>query len=150
MRASFFAVTLLLLTPAFAHAAGPADLPSRFMAAWNAHDLKAFERLYTKDAVWVPVAEERTEGRAAIVSEFGKIHTGEGWAVKTTITKQDTPEIHLLRPDVATIFFHVNFLMNGRPIPGVQRALILVATSTSGEWKIAAGQLTKESPAPAN
>lgn len=150
MRASLLVATLLSFTPALAHAAGPKDLPNRFMAAWNAHDLKAFDALYTKDAVWVPIAEERTEGRTAIVSEFKKIHTGEGWAVKTTITKQDAPEIHLLRPDVATIFFHVNFLMNGRPIPGVQRALVLVATSTKGQWKIAAGQLTKESPAPAN
>jgi uncharacterized protein (TIGR02246 family) len=147
MRAAFLIATLLSLAPALAHAAGPGDLPNRFMAAWNAHDLKAFERLYTKDAVWVPVAEERTEGRAAIVSEFGKIHTGDGWAVASTITRQETPEIHLLRPDVATIFFHVNFLMNGHPVPGVERALILVATSTKGEWKIAAGQLTKESPA---
>lgn len=150
MRISLLVAALLSLAPALAHAAGPEDLPGRFMAAWNAHDLKAFEGLYSADAVWVPVAEERTEGRAAIISEFAKIHTGQGWAVRSTITKQDTPEVHLLRPDVATIFFHVNFLMGGQPVPGAQRALILVATANQGEWKIAAGQLTKESPAPAN
>ncbi len=150
MRVALFIAALLALTPALAHAAGPQDLPDRFIAAWNAHDLKAFAGLYTADAVWVPIAEERTEGREAIVSEFAKIHTGDGWAVRATITKKDTPEIHLLRPDVATIFFHLNFLMNGKPIPGVQRALILVASASEGGWKIAAGQLTKESPAPAN
>lgn len=148
MRISLVVAILWSLVPALAHAAGPEELPKRFIAAWNAHDLEAFKGLYTSDAVWVPVAEERTEGRDAILSEFAKIHTGGGWAVKTTITGKDTPEIHLLRPDVATIFFHMDFLMNGQPVPGLQRAMILVATSTKGDWKIAAGQLTKESPPP--
>jgi uncharacterized protein (TIGR02246 family) len=109
MRASFLFAALLCFAPALAHAAGPEDLPNRFVAAWNAHDLKAFEGLYTTDAVWVPVAEERTEGRDAILSEFAKIHTGGGWAMKTTIASKDTPEVHLLRPDVATVFFHMDF-----------------------------------------
>lgn len=53
-----------------------------------------------------------------------------------------------MRPDVATVFFHMDFLMNGQPVPGLQRALILVASADKpGDWKIAAGQLTKESPA---
>jgi uncharacterized protein (TIGR02246 family) len=146
MRVSMLLAASLSLTPALAWAAGPEALPDRFVAAWNAHDPKAFEALYTSDAVWVPIAEERTEGREAIVSEFAKIHVG-GWAQRVTITKKDVPEVHLLRPDVATIFFHMNFLMNGQVVPGVQRALILVATESGGEWKISAGQLTKESPA---
>ena len=146
MRLPVLLTALLLLVPGLAHAAGPDALPDRFIAAWNAHDPKAFEALYTPDAVWVPIAEERTEGREAIVSEFAKIHVG-GWAQKVTITKKDVPEVHRLRPDVATIFFHMNFLMNGQVVPGVQRALILVATESNGEWKFSAGQLTKESPA---
>jgi uncharacterized protein (TIGR02246 family) len=145
MRALILLVASLSFAPALAWAAGPEALPDRFVAAWNAHDPKAFDALYTSDAVWVPIAEERTEGREAIVSEFAKIHVG-GWAQKVTITKKDVPEVHLLRPDVATIFFHMNFLMNGQVVPGVQRALILVATESGGEWKISAGQLTKESP----
>lgn len=146
MRALILLVASLSLAPGLAWAAGPEALPDRFIAAWNAHDPKAFEPLYTSDAVWVPIAEERTEGRASIVSEFAKIHVG-GWARNVTISKKDVPEVHLLRPDVATIFFHMNFLMNGKVVPGVQRALILVATASDGEWKISAGQLTKESPA---
>ncbi|CAN5335628.1 hypothetical protein BH10PSE4_BH10PSE4_46820 [soil metagenome] len=147
MRFLTLLVASLLLAPGLASAAGPEALPDRFIAAWNAHDPKGFEALYTPDSVWVPVAEERTEGREAIVGEFAKIHTGGGWAMKTTIVKKDVPEVHLLRPDVATIFFRVDFLMNGQPVPGVKRTLILVTTATNGEWKISAGQLTKESPA---
>jgi uncharacterized protein (TIGR02246 family) len=146
MRALMLLVASLSLAPALAWASGPETLPDRFIAAWNGHDPKAFEALYTPDAVWVPIAEERTEGREAIVSEFAKVHVG-GWAQKTTIIKKDVPEVHLLRPDVATIFFHMDFLMNGQPVPGLQRAMILVATASDGEWKISAGQLTKESPA---
>ncbi|MBI1686186.1 SgcJ/EcaC family oxidoreductase [Caulobacter hibisci] len=146
MRGLIPLAMLLSLSPVLAHAAGPEALPDRFIAAWNAHDPKAFEQLYQVDAVWVPIAEERTEGREAIVSEFAKVHVG-GWAAKTTITKKDAPEVHLLRPDVATIFFHMDFLKDGAPVPGLQRALILVATAKDGDWKIAAGQLTKESPA---
>lgn len=141
----------VLLMPAGVEAAPatPETLPDRFVAAWNAHDPKAFEALYTRDAVWVPVAEERTEGRAAIIAAFAAIHTGTGWAVKTTIAKKGVAAIRPVTPDVATIFFHMDFLSDGRPVPGLQRALILVAVRRDGDWKIAAGQLTKESAAPA-
>lgn len=140
----------LLLAPAAvaAQPATPAALPDGFVAAWNTHDPKAFERLYTAEAVWVPVAEERTRGRDAIVAEFAKIHTGEGWAVHTTIALKGAAEVRMLRPDVATLFFHMDFLSDGQPVPGLQRALMLVATREGGDWKIAAGQLTKESAEP--
>lgn len=54
-------------------------------------------------------------------------------------------EIHMLRPDVATIFFHMDFIDRGQPVAGLQRAMILVAAKKDGEWRISAGQLTKES-----
>lgn len=136
---------LALATGATAAPAPPESLTDRFIAAWNHHDPKAFAGLYTRDAVWVPVAEERTEGRDAIVAEFAKVHTGDGWAVKTTIAKKDVPEVHMLRPGVATIFFHMDFVQNGKPVAGLQRAMILVAVREEDGWKIAAGQLTKES-----
>lgn len=143
-------IACLLAAPALAaQPATPAALPDAFVAAWNAHDPRAFERLYTAEAVWVPVAEERTKGRAAIVSEFAKIHTGDGWARRTTIALKGAAEVRMLRPDVATIFFHMDFVSDGQPLPGFQRALILVATREGGAWKIAAGQLTKESAEPA-
>jgi len=136
---------LAFATPCLAQGT-PNELPDRFIAAWNAHDLAAFEGLYTDDAVWVPVAEERTRGRKDILAEFAKIHTGHGWAVHTTIAEKGAPEVRMLKPDVATIFFHMDFLgADGQPVPGLQRAMILVAVETDGGWKIAAGQLTKES-----
>jgi uncharacterized protein (TIGR02246 family) len=148
MRKLMMIGLVALSSAARAVAATPETLPDRFISAWNMHDLKAFESLYTSDAVWVPVAEERTEGRDAIVAEFAKIHSGGGWAMKTTIAKKDVPEVHFLKPDIATIFFHMDFLSKGKPVPGLQRALVLVAVRQSDDWKIAAGQLTKESAPP--
>lgn len=141
-------IGVLLSAAASAATSNPDVLADQFVSAWNTHDLKKFEALYTPDAVWVPIAEERTEGRAAIVREFAKVHAGTGWAVKTTIAKKDVPEVHFLKPDVATVFFHMNFMKDGKPVVGLQRALILVAVQKAGQWQIAAGQLTKESPAP--
>lgn len=137
----------LAALPVGAHAGAPSPrhVADQFVAAWNTHDLKAFEALYTPDAVWVPVAEERTRGRADILAEFAKIHTGAGWAVRTTIAEKDVPEVHLLKPDVATVFFHMDFLAAGKPIAGLQRAMVLVAVRGPDGWRIAAGQLTKES-----
>lgn len=137
---------LLAAAPALAEVRAPGDLPRQFISAWNAHDLSAFAGLYEPNATWVPVAEERTEGREAILREFAKVHTGAGWALRSTIALKDPPVVHMLRPDVATVFFHMDFIADGKPIPGLQRAMILVATRSGTGWKIAAGQLTKESP----
>ncbi|MEG8032343.1 SgcJ/EcaC family oxidoreductase [Sphingomonas aurantiaca] len=133
-----------LSSAAIAAPQSPDMLPDRFVAAWNSHDPKAFESLYTADAIWVPVAEERTEGRAAITAAFASIHTGKGWATATTIARRDRPEVHVLTPNVATIFFHMDFLKDGKPIAGLERAMILVAVRSRGGWRVAAGQFTKE------
>jgi uncharacterized protein (TIGR02246 family) len=148
MRTALTIACLLAAPAATAQAPSPAALPDAFVAAWNAHDLNAFERLYTPDAVWVPVAEERTIGRAAILAEFGKIHTGDGWAVRTTIGRKGDAAVRTLRPDVATVFFHMDFLSDGQPVQGLQGAMMLVAARERGGWRIAAGQLTKESAEP--
>lgn len=84
-------------------------------------------------------AELAGNNPAATVAAFATIHQRGGWAANTTITRQDTPEVHLLSPEVATIFFHMNFLKDGKPIAGFQRAIILVAMRKRGEWKVAAG-----------
>jgi uncharacterized protein (TIGR02246 family) len=137
-----------LLIPAAGHAqsVSPERLPTDFVAAWNAHSVAAFEKLYTADATWVPSSEERTEGRASILREFSAAHDGKGWAVarKVTIAVKGLPKVQMLRPDVATIFFHMNFLVDGKIDPAQLRTLILVADKSNDGWRIAAGQLTKQ------
>jgi uncharacterized protein (TIGR02246 family) len=128
-----------------AQIAEPEQLPDQFVAAWNAHDIGAFEKLYTSDATWVPSAEERTEGRAAILSEWSKVHEGNGWALarKVTLAIKGQAKVQMMRPDVATIFFRMDFLADGKVLPDQKRTLIIVADKTGDGWRIAAGQLTK-------
>lgn len=146
MRQLVLLVTLLLLPAALkAQSSSPNELPDRFVAAWNAHDIGAFEKLYTPDAIWVPSSEERTEGRPAILSEFSKVHKGNGWALarKVSIALKDEPKVQMLGTDVAVIFFRMDFLADGKLDPGQRRTLIVVAKKASDGWRIAAGQLTK-------
>ena len=145
-RSMLFLATFLIPATGQAQSVSPERLPTEFVAAWNAHSIAAFEKLYAADATWVPSSEERTEGRASILREFSKVHEGNGWAVarKVTIAIKGQPKVQMLRPDVATIFFHMDFLVNGKIDPAQLRTLILVADKTSEGWRIAAGQLTKQ------
>jgi uncharacterized protein (TIGR02246 family) len=136
----------LLTYPGVGHAqsASPGALADDLVKAWNAHEAAGFKRLYTEDAVWVPVAEVRDEGRDSIVEDLMVAHTS--WARKTTIVLFGDVTIRRPRPGVATVFFRMKFLdRENQPIVGLERALILVAVEDSDGWRISAGQLTKES-----
>ncbi|MBA2720870.1 MAG: SgcJ/EcaC family oxidoreductase [Chloroflexi bacterium] len=125
------------------NSAGPQTVVDDFTNAWNTHDMAAYDRLFTDAAVWIPVAESRVTGRAAIVQDFKDIH--ESWAAKTTVVSSDV-EVHAVRPDVSVLLFHSGFLDElGNAIPGVDRAVILMVVQGTGGWKIAAGQVTKQS-----
>ena len=138
-----FLTTLLtcLSTACLSQSATPQGAADLFVKAWNTHDMKAFDRLFTKDAIWVPVAESMDKGRAMIVKDFAEAH--KTWA-KTTAIKRDAVTVLQVTPDVATLFFHGHFLVDGKVVPEIDRALILVVTKKSGKWQIAAGQLTKQ------
>ena len=69
-RSSILAALLLgscLITTGQAQSANPEAVLDDFVKAWNSHEPKAFDRLFIDDAIWVPVAEARTEGRRNIV-----------------------------------------------------------------------------------
>jgi len=139
-------VSLLLyicfVTPSQAQSATPEALVGDFVKAWNSHDGKAFDPLFTDDAIWVPVAEARTEGRSAIVKDFSEIHAT--WAKTTTVGGQSAIKVQQLRPDVAVVLFHLKFMEGGKEVPGIDRAMVIVAVKKAGGWKIATGQITKQ------
>src|SRR5947208_3656101 len=139
-------LTALFLSVCFAisglaQSASPETLVDDFVKAWNSHDGKAFDRLFIDEAIWVPVAEARTEGRRDVVKDFAEIHAT--WA-KTTTVRQSAIKVQQLRPDVAVILFHAKFLENGKEVPGVDRAMVIVAVKQPGGWRIATGQITKQ------
>jgi ketosteroid isomerase-like protein len=127
-----------------AQIASPEVLVDEFIKAWNSHEGKSFERVFTKNAIFVPSAEYMNEGRDRIVEDFRVAHTG--WAKTVGLALSSEKKVLPLGRDVAVIFFHTQLLHEGKPVPGIDRALIMVAVNELDGWRIAAGQLTKESP----
>ena len=131
-----------------AQSASPAAIVENFAKAWNSHDAKAFERLFTKDVTWVPIAEVRAEGRSDLVKELAEIHAT--WAKSTTVVQSAT-KVQTLTRDVAVVLFHSLLASQrddtGKPMPEVDRAIMVVVVKQSDGWRIAAGQVTKPSPA---
>jgi len=138
--ATMFLSGLLVATSA-AQSASPETLVQDFVNAWNSHDGKVFDRLFIEDAIWVPVAEARTEGRKNIVKDFAEVHAT--WA-KTTTLSQSAIKVQQLRPDVAVILFHAKFVEDGKEVPGIDRAMVIVAVKEADGWKIATCQITKQ------
>jgi len=123
--------------------AGAASIVTAFVDAWNGHARSGFDALFTDAAFWVPVAESRVLGRRAIVDDFDEIHTS--WAAPTTVVASDI-EIVPIASDVSVALFHARYLdERGELIPNVDRAMLLVGVRDADGWKVAGGQVTKES-----
>jgi uncharacterized protein (TIGR02246 family) len=88
----------------------PKTIVDDFVKAWNTHDMKAFDRLVTNEAIWVPVAEVRDKGRINIVKDLAEAHAT--WA-KTTTVVPSAMTIQSLRPDIAVLLFHLKYVENG-------------------------------------
>jgi uncharacterized protein (TIGR02246 family) len=115
------------------------SLVERFVAAWNSHDLAAFEKLFTSEATWVATFDVRDEGREAVLTDFRGAH--EGWAKSSSVAASDAL-VTQLRPEVAIVQFNLMMTMGQGKEP-LGRTLLLVASREADGWKIAAGQLTK-------
>lgn len=123
----------------------PQSILNDFVKAWNTHNMKAFDSLYTDDAVWVTLAEVRLIGRENIVKDLEQAHTT--WAKNVSIVQTDV-ETKSLGPKFAVIFFRAGFLDDrGQLVPDSKRALMIVVTKQNGRWKITAGQLAHPTPA---
>ena len=139
-------LSLVVALSGYAGVSAPQEIPQEFVTIWNSHEASGFEHFFTEDAVWVPVAETRDEGRENIVKDLMVAHTS--WAKKTRIQLDESipVTVRFVRPEVATIFFRMKFLdQQNQPIAGLERAMVVVAVKDSNEWKVSAGQLTKES-----
>jgi uncharacterized protein (TIGR02246 family) len=141
LTVSLFLSALIAATSA-AQSATPQAVVDDFVKAWNSHDMKAFDRLFTDDAIWVPVAEVMDEGRASIIKDLGEAHST--WAKTTTLTQSGALKTQQVRPDVAVLLFHLHFLQDGKEVPGIDRAMIIVVVNGTDGWRIAVGQLTKQ------
>jgi uncharacterized protein (TIGR02246 family) len=139
-----FVSTLFAATSA-AQSATPVAVVDDFLKASNSHDANPFNRLFTEDAILVPVAEIRVVGHADVIKEFEQIHTT--WAKKTTIIARNI-KVQSVRPDVAVILFHPKFVQDAKEVPALDRAMMMVAVKQADGWRIAAGQVTKQHEGP--
>lgn len=120
---------------------GPEAAVDRFVQAWNSHDGNKIASVFTEDGYVVYAVDLRTQGRANIATEMGQAHAN--WA-KTTTMKASDIAVRPLGPDAAAILFRTEFVGQQQP-----RAVLLAVVKASGEWRIAALQLTKpDSPHP--
>ena len=138
-------VSALFAVASAAQSATPVAVVDDFLKAWNSHDANAFNRLFTEDAILVPVAETRVVGHADVIKEFEQIHTA--WAKKTTIIARNI-KVQSVRPDVAVILFHAKFVQDAKEVPALDRAMMMVAVTQADGWRIAAGQVTKQHEGP--
>lgn len=138
-------VSALFAVTSAAQSATPVAVVDDFLKAWNSHDANAFNRLFTEDAILVPVAETRVVGHADVIKEFEQIHTT--WAKKTTIVARNI-KVQSVRPDVAVILFHAKFVQDAKEVPALDRAMMMVAVKQADGWRIAAGQVTKQHEGP--
>jgi hypothetical protein len=83
--------------------------------------MKAFDRLFTDDAIWVPLAEIMDEGRVSIIKDLGDAHNT--WAKTTTLTRSGPLKVRQVRPDVAVLLFHLHFLNDGKEVAGMAPGL---------------------------
>ena len=138
-------VSVLFAATSAAQSATPVAVVEDFLKAWNSHDAKAFDRLFTENAMWVPAAERRVLGHGDVIKEFEQIHTT--CAKKTAIIARDTM-IQTVRPDVAVILFQAKFVQEAKEAPALDQAIIMVAVKQPDGWRIASGQVTKHHESP--
>ncbi|KAF1721423.1 SgcJ/EcaC family oxidoreductase [Pseudoxanthomonas japonensis] len=123
-------------------AAGPESLSDGFVAAWNSHDAKEFEQLFTTDAYWVPTVDSRLDGRAAVVADLDRAH--RSWARHTTLAiDRVSVTSREIAPGVAVVLFHAPFRQTDGTLTSPGNAVMLVAVKEDSTWRIASGQITK-------
>ena len=141
-------LSIFFVTRSSAQSVTPEATVDDFVKAWNTHDGKAFDRLFTDDVIFVSVAEVRDEGRPDVVKGFTAIHT-TGWANNTTVFPSAI-KVRTLRSDVSAVLFHMSLAgrqdEQGKRMPDVDRAMLFVAVKKKDGWRIAVGQVTKQSP----
>ena len=118
----------------------PEDLPARFQAAWNAHDMMALGALFHDEATFVNRFATFTRGVAAIV----ELHRG----IHETIYRDSTLANELIAVDPiaagAAVVHFWSRLTTGVAHPAgphaVDTLILAVMTERHGAWRIQAAE----------
>lgn len=144
------ASTLVLAGAAWATAGAPPpdedavrQIPARFEAAWNRHDMKALAALFAEDADFVNVAGTWWKGRLEIEQAHTRTHAT---IFKNSTLRMGQVRVRLLKSDVAVA--HVSWDLagdtgpDGTPRPPRSGLMSLVVIRQNGPWLIASAHNT--------
>jgi uncharacterized protein (TIGR02246 family) len=116
----------------------PADIPRRFAAAWNAHDMTAFAALFHPGASFVNRFGTYWRGVDAIVAGHRAIHET---IYRDSTLAIDPPDVDPISDDAAILHFWSR-LTTGPAHPAgphsVDTLILAVATRRGGAWRIQA------------
>ncbi|ARR55470.1 DUF4440 domain-containing protein [Rhizorhabdus wittichii DC-6] len=116
----------------------PADLTRRFEAAWNAHDMDAFGRLFHADATFVNRFGTYWRGVEQIVAGHAGIHAS---VYSDSTLEIDAPDIDPISDDAAILHFWSRLNAGAAHPAGphsVDTLIMAVATRRAGEWRFQA------------
>lgn len=154
MLKKFAALALLMSLPALSAGNSQAaekgnemkavnEIASRFVDAWNKHDMAALAGLFAEDAHFVNVVGTWWKNR----EEIRKAHEfSHRTMFKESRLSGEAASTRFIRPDVAVM--HMKWELEGmkspagKPVPRRQGILMFVASRESGEWRIQAAQNT--------
>jgi uncharacterized protein (TIGR02246 family) len=116
----------------------PAAIASRFEAAWNAHDMRAFAELFHPDATFVNRFATYWRGVEAIVSGHRAIHDT---IYKDSTLASDEPDVDVISEDAAILHFWSRLTAGAAHPAGphkVDTLILAVVTRRDGIWRIQA------------
>ncbi|MDR3526926.1 MAG: SgcJ/EcaC family oxidoreductase [Rhizomicrobium sp.] len=119
---------------------GPASIPPLFEAAWNAHDMEAFGRLFHDDASFVNRFATYWRGAEPIIAGHRFIHET---VYRDSTLKIDPPDVDSISDDAAILHFWTR-LTTGVAHPAgphqVDTLILAVVTRKDGVWRIQAAE----------
>ena len=117
---------------------GPAALAARFQAAWNAHDMQAFGRLFHPDATFVNRFGTYWRGVEPIVAGHAAIHAS---IYRDSTLAVDAPDVDPISGDAAILHVWTRLAAGAAHPAGPHRVdtlILAVATRRGGEWRLQA------------
>ena len=124
--------------PAEADSAAIKKLFDDFNNAFNNHDVHALVMQFTDDSDFITSPGDKYHGKAAIEGHVGPLFAGR---LKTMRRDATSPDIHFLRPDIATI--DCTYEASGMttpasaPVPPSKGYYDWIVTKQNGQWLIA-------------
>jgi uncharacterized protein (TIGR02246 family) len=120
---------------------GPAGIASRFVAAWNAHDMEGFAALFHPDATFVNRFATYWRGVDAIVAGHRRIH--ETIYSDSILEIEAPPDVDSLSGDAAILHLWTRLTAGAAHPAGphqIDTLMLAVVTRRDGDWRVQAAE----------